>query len=143
MELIIHNKVSDLDIVHQTVDKMAAEWGMEEMDIMRFNLVMEEAVSNVILYAYPRSEEQEIKITATVSDGPDADTKTLTILIIDTGMEFDPTQHGYADIDQSLEERRIGGLGIFIIKNYMDSVLYERKDGYNILTMTKVITNHK
>lgn len=139
MELIIHNKVSDLDIVREAIEELGAELGMDDMDIMRMNLVMEEAVSNVILYAYPRSEEQEIRINSSLSEGPEAGQKTLSFVIIDTGMEFDPTRHGYADIDQSLEERRVGGLGIFLIKQYMNSVTYQRNDGRNILTMKKII----
>jgi len=140
MELIIHNQVSDLDIVHQTVDKVAAEWGFDDMETMRFNLVMEEAVSNVILYAYPRSENQEINILMSYDENPGTGGHILKIVIRDTGMEFDPTRQSSPDLEQSLEERRIGGLGIYLIKNYMDTVTYQRIDGFNVLSMTKVIT---
>lgn len=140
MELIIHNKVSDLDIVRRTVDEFGAQLGLDEMEIMRFNLVMEEAVSNVILYAYPRSEDQRISISLLSDEGPQPGAMLIRVVIKDSGMEFDPTRRDSPDIDQPLEERRIGGLGIFLIKKYMDTVDYQRADGFNILTLTKTIT---
>jgi anti-sigma regulatory factor (Ser/Thr protein kinase) len=63
----------------------------------------------------------------------------LIFKVIDSGKEFDPTLQPEADVTLSLEERPVGGLGIFLIRRVMQSVEYQRVDGKNILTMVKVI----
>ena len=95
------------------------------------NLVLEEAVSNVILYAYPKGEQQEISLSANVSDN------NLVFVLTDSGKEFDPTQAPDADITLSAEERQIGGLGIFLIRQIMNQIEYQRIDGKNVLTLGK------
>ena len=99
--------------------------------IFNLNLVLEEAVSNVILYAYPQGEQQEIVLTAQTSD------KSLIFVLTDSGKEFDPTQVPDTDVTLSAEEREIGGLGIFLIRQIMDKVDYQRREGKNVLTLCK------
>ena len=98
---------------------------------MRLNLALEEAVTNVVMYAYPAGEEGDVDIVAALSEG------SLLFTISDKGIPFDPTKKEDADITLGVEERQIGGLGIFLVRQLMDTVEYERKDGYNILTMKK------
>jgi serine/threonine-protein kinase RsbW len=100
---------------------------------MNLNLVMEEMVSNVIFYAYPKESDSEIELLAK-SDG-----KKLTFVLSDQGKEFDPTAKEDADPDVNPAEREIGGMGIFIVKNIMNHVTYQRLEGKNLLTMTKNI----
>ena len=64
----------------------------------------------------------------------------LTVSFTDSGKAFNPLEKPDPDITLSVEEREIGGLGIFLTKKYMDSVLYERKDNQNVLTITKTIS---
>ena len=108
-----------------------AEW-LETLPVpaelnMPINLALEEAVTNVMLYAYP--------------DGPGRVlvefTPPMTFTITDSGIPFDPTKKEDADISLSAEERPIGGLGIFLVRQIMDEVSYERKDNKNILTLVK------
>ena len=61
----------------------------------------------------------------------------LDFCITDSGKPFDPTKKEDADITLGVEERQIGGLGIYLVRNIMDSLSYERKDDKNILSMTK------
>ena len=104
---------------------------LNELDSMQINLAMEEAVVNVMSYAYPDQTNGKVNIEATV------DEKALTFVIRDHGIPFDPTTSGETDTSLSAEEREIGGLGIFLIRQYMDNIAYERVDGQNILTLTK------
>jgi serine/threonine-protein kinase RsbW len=100
---------------------------------MNLNLVMEEMVSNVIFYAYPEGKKEEIELVA------ESDGKELTFVLSDKGKEFDPTMKEDANPDINPMERDIGGMGIYIVKNVMNQVTYQRLEGKNLLTMKKEI----
>lgn len=105
---------------------------------MNLNLVLEEAVSNVVLYAYPKgSEDDDIDISATTSD------KSIVFVITDRGVAFDPLQVGQVDTTLPADDRQIGGLGIFIIKNIMNELEYQRVEGKNVFILKKVIQSEK
>ena len=87
----------------------------------------------MIDYAYPAGIEWEVEIQM-MSDG-----QSLKIMIVDTGVPFDPTLKENADTTLSAEDRQIGGLGILLVRELMDSINYERIDGKNILTLIKYI----
>ena len=132
-ELRIKNQVSELEKVAQFVEEIGEELGLNMELQMNLNLVMEEMVSNVIFYAYPEGEDAEIELLAK-SDG-----KELTFVLSDQGKEFDPTAKEDANPDINPADREIGGMGIFIVKNIMNKVTYQRLEGKNLLTMTKGI----
>ena len=97
-------------------------------------VAMEEVFVNVANYAYP-----EVSGDVTLDIGFDEVNRNVIFRMSDRGIPFDPLQKQDPDITLSLEERQIGGLGIFIVKKTMDTVVYDYKDGKNILTMTKKI----
>ena len=99
----------------------------------QLRLAIEEAVVNVIDYAYPLGTEGEIDILVQ-SDG-----QILRVIISDRGVAFDPTTKEKADTSLSAEDRQIGGLGILLVRELMDTINYERTDGKNILTLIKKI----
>jgi anti-sigma regulatory factor (Ser/Thr protein kinase) len=99
--------------------------------VFNLNLVLEEAVVNIINYAYPKEEHQSIYLSARLREG------SIVLILTDTGKEFDPTKAPEADVTLSADEREIGGLGIFLIRQIMNEVRYERIDGKNILTLEK------
>ena len=134
-EICIKNKVSELEKVAQFIEEIGEELGLSMELQMNLNLVMEEMVTNVIFYAYPQDEEADIELLAK-SDG-----KELTFVLSDQGKEFDPTAKEDADLDVNPAERELGGMGIFIVKNIMNKVTYQRLEGKNLLTMTKGITD--
>ena len=100
---------------------------------MQLKLVVEEAVANIINYGYPDGSEDEIEISFKISD------KNIRIEIKDHGIEFDPTQVVEADTDGSVEERPIGGLGIFLVRQFTDEMDYKRENDTNILVLTRAI----
>ena len=65
---------------------------------------------------------------------------SIVLVLTDTGKEFDPTMAPEVDVTLSAEERQIGGLGIFLIRQIMNEVRYERIDGKNVLTLEKKLT---
>ena len=94
---------------------------------------LEEAVANIIMYAYPTQEQHTILLRVTYSE------KQLVFLLTDKGASFDPTQVDEVDVTLSLEERPIGGLGIFLIRSIMNEISYQRIDNENHLIMKKDI----
>ena len=136
-EICIKNKVSELEKVAQFVEEIGEELGLSMELQMNLNLVMEEMVTNVIFYAYPQDEEADIELLAK-SDG-----KELTFVLSDQGKEFDPTAKEDTDLDVNPADRELGGMGIFIVKNIMNKVTYQRLEGKNLLTMTKGIEDDK
>lgn len=101
----------------------------------KLRLSLEEAVVNVMEYAYPTGTKGDVSIRVT-SDG-----ERLRFIISDRGISFNPTEASKADTTLSAEERPVGGLGILLVRELMDSINYERTNGKNVLTLTKTINN--
>ena len=95
------------------------------------NLAIEEAVVNVINYAYPAGTHGVINIKAQAND------ERLKFTIIDSGTPFDPTLKEDTDITLSADQRPIGGLGIHLVRQLMDTINYEYTDGQNVLSLRK------
>ena len=96
-------------------------------------MALEEAVTNVILYAYPAGADGLVNIEAVLRE------HSLEFIITDSGVAFDPTVVPEADTTLSAAERAIGGLGIHLVRQIMDEVRYQRLDDKNILTLIKNI----
>ena len=132
-ELRLKNQVGELERVNQIIEEIGNELGLAMELQMNLNLVMEEMVSNVIFYAYPEGKSADIELVA------ESDGKELTFMLSDQGREFDPTKKDDADPNINPIDREIGGMGIFIVKNIMNKVTYQRLEGKNLLTMKKKI----
>ena len=128
-------EIAELERVAVFVEEVSQLLSLDSETTMNLNLALEEVVSNVILYAYPQKMGENIIIKASSDDN------ILVFTITDKGDEFDPTKVEDADITLAAEDREIGGLGIFIVKNIMNEVTYQRLDGKNILTLKKNIHN--
>lgn len=135
-QLELCNRIEEIGRMSEFIDQLAKEYSLSMEDAFNIRLAIEEAVTNVIMYAFPEDEEHTFMLTARYAEG------SLIFNIIDSGKEFDPTLQPDADVTLSLEERPIGGLGIFLIRSIMQKVEYHRIDGKNILTMVKVIKHN-
>jgi serine/threonine-protein kinase RsbW len=132
-EIKIKNQVGELEHVNQFIEEIGEELGLDMELQMNLNLVMEEMVSNVIFYAYPEGADADIELMA------ESNGKELTFVLSDQGREFDPTAKEDNDLDINPAERELGGMGIYIVKNIMNKVTYQRLEGKNLLTMKKKI----
>ncbi|MBQ9450812.1 MAG: ATP-binding protein [Bacteroidales bacterium] len=132
--LVLQNDIRQIPELAVFVDGLAEEMSLDPSLAMGLNLALEEAVTNVMMYAYPAGESGTVEIEV------DAREDRMVFRLTDAGVPFDPTAAPAADITLGVEERPIGGLGIFLVRQIMDSVVYERRDGRNILTLTKNIT---
>ncbi len=131
--LTLDNDISQVPVLTEFVETACNEVGFDPATTMSINLAMEEAVVNVMSYAYPAGTKGLINIDAI------ANKARLKFIISDNGVPFDPTVVAEADTTLSAEERNIGGLGIFLVRQIMDSVNYERIAGFNVLTLRKKI----
>ena len=129
--LVLPNDIETIPQLNEFIDSVAEEVGLEMSLTISLNLALEEAVVNVMEYAYPEGQKGNVEIEVT------ADQQWMTFVITDTGIAFDPTTKEDADTTLSAEERPIGGLGIFMVRQLMDVIEYKRKDNKNVLTLRK------
>ena len=133
--IVIANEIGELPRLAEKVEELGDTWGWPLPFTMNINLVLEEAVSNIVFYAYTDEEKHEIDLLFQMKGNK------VSIVIADDGVYFDPTAREAPDLSLSAEERPIGGLGIFLILSSMDSVTYKRENNKNILTLIKKINN--
>ena len=129
--ITLANDIAEISRLATFIEEVGEAFELTPDVIFNLNLVIEEAAVNVINYAYPKEEHQSIYLSANLHNG------SIVFVLTDTGKEFDPTQAPEADITLSAEERPIGGLGIFLIRQIMNEVKYQRIDGKNVLTLEK------
>lgn len=120
------SKIAELPTI---VESLAEELHLSSDVQFNINLALEEALANIFSYAYPENESKEAILQIKQYE------HHLFFILTDSGVEFDPTKEDDVDITLPAEERKIGGLGIFLIKNIMNHVSYQRIDDKNILTM--------
>ena len=130
-ELTLKNDISEIRDLHVFLKSLADNLHLDSSMTRTIRLAVEEAVVNVMDYAYPSGKEGTVNIKAL------SNKNSLKIVITDTGAAFNPTEAANADTSLSAEDRPIGGLGILLVRELMDSINYERSDGKNILTLTK------
>jgi sigma-B regulation protein RsbU (phosphoserine phosphatase) len=131
-ELILQNDVHQVKELNAFVKQVMAQLDVEPSLAKKLRLAVEEAVVNVMDYAYPPGTTGDIIIHVT-SDG-----EALNFVITDSGVAFDPTVQDKADTTLSAEDRPIGGLGILLVREMMDTINYERTDGKNVLLLRKL-----
>jgi anti-sigma regulatory factor (Ser/Thr protein kinase) len=129
--LTLHNNIEEIPQLADFVDVVCEEAGTDASLAMSINLALEEAVTNSMLYGYPEGTAGLVEI-----EGGD-DGSMLTFIVSDSGVPFDPTQQAEADVTLGVEDRPIGGLGIFLVREIMDEVRYERQGDRNVLTLSK------
>ncbi|MDD2613208.1 MAG: ATP-binding protein [Bacteroidales bacterium] len=129
----IENRIEALSVLAGEIENLAEKWELPVPLTMNLNLVLEEAVSNVIFYAFNDHQKHLIQISLALEN------KILTVEIVDDGIPFDPLSQKLPDITLPVEERPIGGLGILLILKIMDQVSYSRQNNQNRLTLVKNI----
>jgi serine/threonine-protein kinase RsbW len=128
-EITVVAKTEVIPVISEFIEKLMKTYGFDMRKIMEVQLAAEEACTNIALYAYP-GRAGNIRIEAKVGD-------SLQLNIEDDGAPFDPTKRDLPPIQADAEERPIGGLGIYLIKTYVDDVSYEFKEGKNVLRLVK------
>ena len=133
-EITIEAKVDNLDQVLSFVDEQLESAGCSIGIQTQIDIAVEEVFVNIAQYAYDPNVGP-----ATISVETSSNPLKVKLTFVDKGMPYNPLAKDDPDVTQSADERPIGGLGIYMVKNIMDDVEYEYKDGQNIFTIAKNI----
>lgn len=128
-------RLAEITEVHNFVEQIGAAHSLDERTLHTLHLVLEEACTNVIVHAYQgQGGQMEIAF--------EKQSDCLRVIIHDWGTPFDPAEVPVPDISAPLDERPLGGLGVYLLREMMDDVQYQfsAKDG-NTLTMVKKLPN--
>jgi anti-sigma regulatory factor (Ser/Thr protein kinase) len=133
---VIVNQVGELTAMAGKIKQLALEWELPQALAVNIDLVIEEALTNIIFYAFADNDKHQIHVSISLNQ------EMLTIKITDDGIAFNPLSEQQPDITLPAEQRPVGGLGIFLISQIMDKMHYIRYKNQNVLTLNKRI-NHE
>lgn len=133
--IVFANSMDIVSEIPSAANRIGSRFRLDDEATGRLCLMLEEALVNVVSYAYPTGERGDIEVVATSVTPAEGD-RELTVEIIDSGAPFDPTAAAAPDTEASLEERPIGGLGIFLIRSLASRVDYRRENGRNHFSFT-------
>jgi len=133
LELRLRNDVSELGRLVEEVEGFADRVGIGMKELLALQLTLEELFMNVVNHAFSDRGEHHFCVRVALSDE-----RELTVTFDDGGVSFDPTAGApNADTVSPLEDRKVGGLGIHMVRQYADKLAYERRNQRNLLTLVK------
>lgn len=127
------SSITELDRLNEKMTWVGEQWDLSGKTVLQINLALDELFTNVVSYGLEEASGQQITFTL-INHGNE-----IKIVVTDSGKAFDPTQAPNPDLGTPLEDQQVGGLGIFLIRQYTDHIDYERTGGKNITTLTKKI----
>jgi len=129
-EITVSATTEQIPVISDFIERLMGFAGFDLRKTMEVQLAAEEACTNVVRYAYP-GKDGTIHIVARVAGD------RLELIIEDYGVPFDPTAYTVALSQASTKDRPLGGLGIHLIRSYVDGMSFEFRDGKNALTLVK------
>ncbi len=133
LELTVQNRLPENSRVKQHFNTFSEHYNIPQQVRLKMNVVLDELLTNIISYAYHDDKEHDIEIKVELS----AD--RLKVSLVDDGVPFNPFGVEKLDTNLSLEERKIGGLGIHLVRNIMDKVSYRRRIDKNVITVVEFL----
>ncbi len=122
----LKNNLSELESLNKVVAEFAERHRLSSKVLLNLSLALEEILTNVISHAYDDNDEHQIMVRLFLEQGQ------LKVEVEDDGRPFNPLEAPEPDLNKSLEERSIGGLGIHFVRKLMDELEYRRKEGKNL-----------
>ncbi len=131
-EMTVEAVIQNIPVVTAFVEKELVAWGCPMKTRMQIDVAIDELFGNIAKYAYdPGTGPATVRVE--MKEAP----REVVITFLDHGQPYDPLAKEDPDVTLSAEEREPGGLGVFLVKNTMDDVSYEYRDGQNILRIRK------
>ena len=131
IEISLVNDLREIAGVAARIDAFCEAEALASGIAYAVNLAIDEILTNTISYGYDDEESHRIELILRLED------ETLVVVIVDDSRAFDPSLVREPDLKASIEERALGGLGLFLVQQMMDGVDYQRRDGCNVVTLTK------
>ena len=129
----LKSDLSELDTLCEELENFGNKFGFSKKLIFEINLALDELFTNIISYGFNDGKEHIVKVTLMPQNDD------LCLCIEDDGKPFNPIEFETPDVSCSVEECKIGGLGIHIMKKLIDEVCYERCDNKNVLNLKKKV----
>ena len=129
----LKNNLSELDVLCEHLNQFCQSCGVSKRQTFEINLALDELFTNIINHGFEDENEHQVQVTCKNMDG------ILKITIEDDGVPFNPTDAPHPNLKCAFKDRDIGGLGIHLIRSYMDEIEYTRKNDKNVLTLTKAL----
>lgn len=133
LSLVLSNHLSELERMSQAVSAWCRGNAVSAATEFHVNLALDEIVSNVIRHGWKDDSEHQLQVRISRLEDE------LRVEVEDDARPFNPLEVPPPDINQALEERPVGGLGIHLVRHIMDGLDYRRLDGKNLLVMKKKI----
>ncbi len=131
--LSLKNDPAETERLTARVTEFGARHALPDRIVSHVNLALDEAITNIVFYAYDDADDHEIGVRISLAQG------MLTAELVDDGRAFDPLQVVAPDLAAPLEERAVGGLGVHLMRHLVDDIQYRRDGGRNHLVFTKRI----
>jgi len=128
IDLLMRNNVKDLAALMAGASAFLESQSLPEAAVYKANLVLEEVLTNIVKYAFEDASDHEISVLLAVND------EELTIRFVDDGREFDPLAVPPPVMKESLEDSAVGGLGVYLVRQSVNSIEYRRDQFKNVLT---------
>lgn len=129
--IILRNEISEVQRLKATMVEYGNNHQIADEVIQDVNLVLEEAISNIIFYGYEDKKAHQIEVAMSLNE------TTLVFEIKDDGKPFNPLEAPEPDLEIPFEDREIGGMGIHLVRTLMDELAYRTEQGKNVLIMKK------
>jgi serine/threonine-protein kinase RsbW len=133
LNLILKNRPEERQRLDQSFREFGKRHGIPDRVLLAVSLALEELFTNIISYGYRDQAEHVVEAAFAVEDGK------VRIELRDDGQPFDPTQHPPPNVNLSLDDKPIGGLGIHMARRSLDTIEYCREGEKNVLRMTKLL----
>lgn len=135
MRIELGNNIKELAPAMEALRAFSSECSLDDAASQAAELVLDELLSNIIRYGQVEPDSQPIVLEL------DVVADWLQIRITDSGIPFNPFDRAPPDLDASLEDRQVGGLGIHLVKHFMDEYDYSYRDQHNVVTLKKRLGN--
>jgi anti-sigma regulatory factor (Ser/Thr protein kinase) len=134
MNWSIKNDLTEIEKLAAEIETFGERHGLPSDLIFNINLSLDELITNIINYGYRDQHEHRIHIDLRVTE------TEVVVELKDDGIPFNPLEKPCPDVNQGLDDRPVGGLGIYLVRNLMDQVEYRRTGAQNVLTMKKILS---